>query len=94
MPCLKGLSVVFSCSVRMKKKRPSCIRFLPKPINFFNQITLVAFVILFSTVISSYAQDTFRDYGNYQYFDAILDGSGQKEDSNFNDIRTGRHNHA
>ena len=56
----------------------------------------MAFVILFSTVISSsYAQDTFRDYGNYQYFDAInLDGSGQKEDSDFNDIRPGRDNQA
>jgi len=47
----------------------------------------VALIALFTTVIPSYAQDTSRDYGNYQYFDgSIFDGSGQ-EDPQFNDIR-------
>ena len=50
----------------------------------------MALIALFTTVISSYAQDTSRDYGNYQYFDgSIFDGSGQ-EDPQFNDIRQGK----
>ena len=86
---LKGLCGVFWCSVRMKKKRQSCTRFLIKPTNRVNKVILVALIALFSTVISSYAQDTSRDYGNYQYFDgSIFDGSGQ-EDPQFNDIRQG-----
>ena len=49
----------------------------------------MALIALFTTVIPSYAQDTSRDYGNYQYFDgSIFDGSGQ-EDPQFNDIRQG-----
>ena len=49
----------------------------------------MALIALFTTVISSYAQDTSRDYANYQYFDgSIFDGSGQ-EDPQFNDIRQG-----
>ena len=71
----------------MKKKRPSCTRFLIKPTNRVNKVILVALIALFTTVISSYAQDTSRDYANYQYFDGwIFDGSGQ-EDPQFNDIR-------
>ena len=60
-----------------------------KPTNRVNKVILVALIALFTTVISSYAQDTSRDYGNYQYFDgSIFDGSGQ-EDPQFNDIRQG-----
>ena len=73
----------------MKKKRQSCTRFLIKPTNRINKVILVALIALFTTVIPSYAQDTSRDYGNYQYFDgSIFDGSGQ-EDPQFNDIRQG-----
>ena len=69
----------------MKKKRQSCVRFLLKPTNSVNQFVLVAFVILSTTVISSDAQQSFREYGSYQYFDAILDNSNQDEPQ-FSDI--------
>ena len=70
----------------MKKKRQSCLRFLLKPRNSVNGIILVAFVILSSTVICSNAQQSFREYGNYQYFDAnILDDTDQ-DDQQFNDV--------
>ena len=61
------------------------MRFLLKPTNSLNQFVLVAFVILSTTVISSDAQQSFREYGSYQYFDAILDDANQEEPQ-FSDI--------
>ena len=61
------------------------MRFLLKPTDSVSQFVLVAFVILSTTVISSNAQQSFREYGSYQYFDAILDNSNQDEPQ-FSDI--------